>query len=891
MIRNINYLIQRDKRIFGIETVTFNSNCFENWFVKGDSNLKDIRELDLKYVFAFLTIIGCNVIFLNINDLERLSEPVILILSKLIRIFFILVFLNMPLYMCFYMFSKYYLGYSWKTSTIHGSTVYMYIKINYEPKRKFYSNPYFYDLGKLIYKNGLALKNNNLEQTPNESTAFLPRLLKRLVDAVTYTTKGKQITILDFRKHDYEKDINLTIIKHLKYLWNYPLHKSPRLVWYNSDGFKIIPNEHKFYETANFSRRIYGPYVYPYSAFKCPWSRPLIELDGSDIDWSIPLLTDDDKVAIRDVITLDLQKIYPSEFAFTEAVRAIRQEVAWYKRDAIEFVLRFHCPTLLNNNREREANHLMRIYQFLEANKHYSSELMHTDRFPASTQGVIEYTRNFLIFNQSRRFLAAFDDYMERIRKNPIDYLQEPFINRERGYSTPMALLDDYDEKKKYYNDVAGVPQLYYDCYEYYRPPIGKLEEDLERMAEREANRDRLHEQQTQLLVNTITQATTNAINRANRPLMEAFVGQAADDYYRWRASMLLADVEVNYYDFVLVDKETIANIPGQPLEYFEADDPNNKYNVGMINYHLDYDKDPFDISKPYDYMMSRFHNMPPIVRQEWTEILNEKFVSSGAQAHMEAHFMKDWFENDKPTIDIPFTKTIKINGKEVIHGFPLEEWRLYHCNIKFPGIYNMKTQKFEWHGYLKLKKDRLYALQELGWQQNVIEECKSHLNECWSMEVDKIPADKALEHFSNITTRRIFFHPGVYKLTNNHYVPLHFTRNFELESISPERILEFKDYRWPEFLAWQLGYPTGTRLIISDKAAKLVYEADCAISAVRKNVGVLLQNYMNELYIEPNEKRPRPLEELCEEIRETLKTFSWDYKEPSNTNTQNEQK
>nr|ACD12722.1 hypothetical protein [Dictyostelium citrinum] len=94
-----------------------------------------------------------------------------------------------------------------------------------------------------------------------------------------------------------------------------------------------------------------------------------------------------------------------------------------------------------------------------------------------------------------------------------------------------------------------------------------------------------------------------------------------------------------------------------------------------------------------------------------------------------------------------------------------------------------MKTQKFEWHGYLKLKKDRLYALQELGWQQNVIEECKSHLNECWSMEVDKIPADKALEHFSNITTRRIFFHPGVYKLTNNHYVPLHFTRNFELEA------------------------------------------------------------------------------------------------------------
>ncbi|KAM9977977.1 hypothetical protein ACTFIY_002741 [Dictyostelium cf. discoideum] len=246
-------------------------------------------------------------------------------------------------------------GYSWKTNTFikqHIEKYKLYTVLNleelqlpaneftrskkHEPKRKFYSNPYFYDLGKLIYKNGLALKNNNLEQTPNESTAFLPRLLKRLVDAVTYTTKGKQITILDFRKHDYEKVPTFltrlymplggertvilpplghksTIIKHLKYLWNYPLHKSPRLVWYNSDGFKIIPNEHKFYETANFSRRIYGPYVYPYSAFKCPWSRPLIELDGSDIDWSIPLLTDDDKVAIRDVITLDLQKIYPSE--------------------------------------------------------------------------------------------------------------------------------------------------------------------------------------------------------------------------------------------------------------------------------------------------------------------------------------------------------------------------------------------------------------------------------------------------------------------------------------------------------------------------------------------------------------------------------------------------
>nr|ACD12723.1 hypothetical protein [Dictyostelium citrinum] len=82
MIRNINYLIQRDKRIFGIETVTFNSNCFENWFVKGDSNLKDIRELDLKYVFAFLTIIGCNVIFLNINDLERLVYTIVILSSQ-----------------------------------------------------------------------------------------------------------------------------------------------------------------------------------------------------------------------------------------------------------------------------------------------------------------------------------------------------------------------------------------------------------------------------------------------------------------------------------------------------------------------------------------------------------------------------------------------------------------------------------------------------------------------------------------------------------------------------------------------------------------------------------------------------------------------------------------
>ncbi|KAN0050806.1 hypothetical protein ACTA71_004080 [Dictyostelium dimigraforme] len=349
---------------------------------------------------------------------------------------------------------------------------------------------------------------------------------------------------------------------------------------------------------------------------------------------------------------------------------------------------------------------------------------------------------------------------------------------------------------------------------------------------------------------------------------------------------------------------------------------------IGQMNYNIAYNYDPFDMRSKYDYILKYWFNFMPEQREILQKALDEKLKTCPDYKSWIEHCHTRYFQNDDPSVIIPPTAIFMVHGQPFLHGLTPEEMRLFHCSQDFPIAMHPETGAFSWHPYLKLRPERLEHLKQLGWDQYVHDEIKSHIIESWNTDIDF--------DYENWTTRRIMVHNKRYTLINNHYLPLHYTmeiplgeyegqqlvfspqlsseefewyRNYPLEFpirfhsetntyswhevLTPTRILTLQDAAWPAFLAKQFGYPDGTRLVISDTQVNLKQEKHKELYKVKMTFKteypneplkfmdthpntVILQRLLDELWMEPTTPRPRPLEDLCKEIDGVLKNFSW---------------
>lgn len=349
---------------------------------------------------------------------------------------------------------------------------------------------------------------------------------------------------------------------------------------------------------------------------------------------------------------------------------------------------------------------------------------------------------------------------------------------------------------------------------------------------------------------------------------------------------------------------------------------------VGIRKYNIEYNYDPFNAASNYDYILKHWFDMLPAEKKILQKALDKNLKTNPDYQSWLAMCEKGYFKKDDLSVEIPQTDFFIVNGNLFAHGLFPKEMRLFHCNISFPIAMDPDTGQFSWHPYLKLKPARLQVLQELGWENYVQEEIKSNIIECYN----------TAEHFDyeNYTTRRIMVHNQRYTLINNHYLPIHFTREIPLgeyegkqlvfthllnsaeyewyrkcplefpirynpttktfswhERLHPERILKLQDARWPEFLAKQLGYPANTRLNISDTQVNLKHYASKSLFALGSTHQtiypelslncesthpnrIVIQKLLDELWLKPTKPRPRPLEDLCKEIDDVVKNFSW---------------
>ncbi|KAM9967946.1 hypothetical protein ACTFIW_002364, partial [Dictyostelium discoideum] len=347
---------------------------------------------------------------------------------------------------------------------------------------------------------------------------------------------------------------------------------------------------------------------------------------------------------------------------------------------------------------------------------------------------------------------------------------------------------------------------------------------------------------------------------------------------------------------------------------------------VGQMKYNIDYSYDPFNRLSNYEFLLEHWYQQLPAEREARQEILEENLKTSPDYQRWFALCHKGYFKKDDPSVEIPQTDFFIVNGKLLAHGLEPEEMRLFHCNIDFPLAMDPDTGKFSWHPYLKIRPRRLQALQALGWERYVQEEIKSNLQECYNTNADF--------DYENWTTRRIMINNQRYTLINNHYLPMHFTREIPLgecqgqqvvfrhqlnsqeyewyrkyplefpirynpvtktfswhERLHPERIPML--YQWPDFLAKQLGFQENTRLKVSDHQVILKYKSDKVLDKLCDSFhttypelplvcedthpnSIVLQKLLDELWLKPTQVRPRPLEELCKEIDDVAKNFSW---------------
>ncbi|KAM9955169.1 hypothetical protein ACTFIR_011813, partial [Dictyostelium discoideum] len=347
---------------------------------------------------------------------------------------------------------------------------------------------------------------------------------------------------------------------------------------------------------------------------------------------------------------------------------------------------------------------------------------------------------------------------------------------------------------------------------------------------------------------------------------------------------------------------------------------------VGQMKYNIDYSYDPFNRLSNYEFLLEHWYQRLPAEKKVLQEVLETNLQRSSDYQRWLDLCHKGYFKKNDPSVEIPQTDFFIVNGKLLAHGLEPEEMRLFHCNISFPLAMDPDTGKFSWHPYLKIRPRRLQALQALGWERYVQEEIKSNLQECYNTNADF--------DYENWTTRRIMVHNQRYTLINNHYLPMHFTREIPLgeyqgqqlvfshklnsqeyewyrqcplefpirynpvtktfswhEKLHPDRIPML--YQWPDFLAKQLGFQENTRLNVSDhqvllkhQGSKSLYKLgstfqttypELPLSCERLHPNrIVIQKLLDELWLKPTKARPRPLEELCKEIDFVVQNFSW---------------